>query len=116
MDMAGREGEPEPFTTGPATNGLTGDGELIEQAPRLGQQHRAAGITPFGDARYVSWDEGSACLLDALGATSPTTGPTPGRHSRGGRLLPPTRRRRGQRYRARPMTQPQASAEAPWAS
>jgi hypothetical protein len=50
-----------------------GDAELIEQAQRLGQQHRAAGIAPSGDATYVFWDEGSARLLGALGVTSPTT-------------------------------------------
>jgi hypothetical protein len=78
--MAGQDGEPEPVTAGPAANDPTGDAELIQQAQRLGQQHRSAGITPFGDAGYVSWDEGSARLLDALGVTSPTTGDNaPGR-------------------------------------
>ena len=79
--MTGQDGEPQPFTAGPAEGGPIGDAELIEQAQRLGHQHRAAGITPFGDAGYVFWDEGSARLLDALGATSPTTGDNaPGRH------------------------------------
>jgi hypothetical protein len=81
MGMAGQDREPEPFTAGPAANDPIGDAALIQQAQRLGQQHRAAGITPFGNAFYVSWDEGSARLLDALGATSPTTGDNaPGRH------------------------------------
>jgi hypothetical protein len=81
MSMAGREGEPELSTAGPVTSGLIGHADLIEQAQRLGQQHRAAGIAPFGDAGYVSRDAGSARLLDALGATSPTTGDNaPGRH------------------------------------
>jgi hypothetical protein len=81
MGMAGHDREPELFTAGPAANGPIADAELIAQAQRLGQQHRAAGITPFGDAGYVFWDEGSARLLDALGATSPTTGDNaPGRH------------------------------------
>jgi hypothetical protein len=52
---------------------VTGHADLIEQAQRLGQQHRAAGIAPLGDDAYVSWDAGSARLLDAAGATSPTT-------------------------------------------
>ena len=30
-------------------------------------------VSPFGDAGYVFWDEGSARLLGALGVTSPTT-------------------------------------------
>jgi hypothetical protein len=79
--MTGQGGEPEPFAAGPAANDPIGDAELIRQAQQLGQQHRAAGITPFGDACYVAWDEGSGRLLDALGATSPTTaGNAPGRH------------------------------------
>jgi hypothetical protein len=81
MGMAGQDREPGPFTAGPAANGPIADAELIAQAQRLGQQHRAAGIAPFGDAGYVSWDEGSARLPGALGATSPTTGDNPpGRH------------------------------------
>jgi hypothetical protein len=71
--MAAKDGQPELVTAGPAADGLMGDAELIEQAQRLGQQHRAAGIAPFGDAGYVFWDEGSARLLGALGVTSPTT-------------------------------------------
>jgi len=79
--MAPQGSEPEPFTADPAANGPTGDADLIRQAQRLGQQHRAAGITPFGDACYLSWDEGSTRLPGALGATSPTTGGNaPGRH------------------------------------
>ena len=79
--MAGQDGEPEPFTAGPAANDPTGDAAVIQQAQRLGQQHRAAGITPFGDAQQVAWDEGSARLLTALGETSPTTGSNaPGRY------------------------------------
>jgi hypothetical protein len=74
MGMAGQDREPEPFTAGPAANGPIADAELIAQAQRLGQQHRAAGIAPFGDAGYVFWDEGSARLPGALGATSPATG------------------------------------------
>ena len=78
--MAGREDGPEPFTAGPATDSLTGHADLIGQAQRLGRQHRAAGIAPFGAGHCVSWDEGSARLLDALGVTSPTTGDNaPGR-------------------------------------
>ena len=75
--MAGQDREPEPFTAGPAANDPTGDAAVIQQAQRLGQQHRAAGITPFGEAGYVSWDEGSARLLDALGVTSPLRATTP---------------------------------------
>jgi len=71
--MAAEDGQPEPVTAGPAADGLMGDAELIEQAQQLGQQHRAAGIAPFGDAGYVFGDEGSARLLGALGVTSPTT-------------------------------------------
>jgi hypothetical protein len=71
--MAGQESEREPFAAGPVTGDLAVQEELAEQARHLGQQHRAAAITPFGDARHVSWDEGSARLLTALGATSPTT-------------------------------------------
>ena len=71
--MAAEDGQPEPIKGDPATNGVTGHADLIEQAQRLGQQHRAAGIAPFGDADYVFWDEGSARLLGALGVTSPTT-------------------------------------------
>ena len=53
---------------------------LAGQAHRLGQQHRSAAVTPFGDVENVYWDAGSACLLDALGVTSPTTaGNAPGR-------------------------------------
>lgn len=71
--MAQGQDEPEPFTADPAASDLIADAELHAQAQRLGQQHRAAEIAPFGDARYVTWDEGSARLLDALGVTSPTT-------------------------------------------
>jgi hypothetical protein len=79
--MAGQGDEPGPFTAGPPANDPIGDADLIRQAQRLGQQHRAAGIAPFGDPCYVSRDEGSARLLDALGAASPTTGGNaPGRH------------------------------------
>jgi hypothetical protein len=74
MSMAGQDREPEPYTAGPAANGPIGDAELIQQAQRLGQQHRAARIAPFGDADYAFWDEGSARLPGALGATSLTTG------------------------------------------
>ena len=49
--MAGQDREPELFTAGPAANGPIADAELIAQAQRLGQQHRAARIAPFGDAR-----------------------------------------------------------------
>jgi hypothetical protein len=81
MSMAGQDREPELFTAGPAANGPIADAELIAQAQRLGQQHRAARIAPFGDAGYAFWDEGSARLPGALGATSPTTGDNaPGRH------------------------------------
>jgi hypothetical protein len=71
--MAGREGNLELFADGPVTDNAARQEELAGQARRLGQQHRAAGITPFGDAQYVSWDAGSASLLAALGETSPTT-------------------------------------------
>jgi hypothetical protein len=71
--MAGQEGEREPFAAGPVADGLTVHEELAKEARHLGQQHRAAAITPFGDAHHVSWEEGSARLLTALGATSPTT-------------------------------------------
>ena len=78
--MAAEGDQPEPITGDPATNGVIDHEELIEQAQRLGQQHRAAGIAPFGDADYVFWDAGSARLLNALGVTSPTTGDNaPGR-------------------------------------
>jgi len=70
--MAAEDGQPEPIKGDPATDRVTGHADLIEQAQRLGQQHRAAGIAPFGDAGYVFWDEGSARLLGALGVTSPT--------------------------------------------
>lgn len=50
------------------------------QARWLGQQHRSAAATPFGDVEHVYWDEGSARLLSALGITSATTADsTPGR-------------------------------------
>jgi hypothetical protein len=75
--MAGQDREPGLFTAGPAANGPIADAELIAQAQRLGQQHRAAGIAPFGDAGYVFWDEGSARLPGALGATSPPPVTTP---------------------------------------
>jgi hypothetical protein len=72
-NMTGQEGELDPFAARRATNHLTAQQELAEQARQLGQQHRTAAITPFGDADYVYWDEGSARLLNALGITSPTT-------------------------------------------
>jgi hypothetical protein len=71
--MAAEDGQPEPIAGVPTTNGVTGRADLIEQAQRLGQQHRAAGIAPFGDADFVFWDAGSARLLGALGVTSPAT-------------------------------------------
>ena len=79
--MAAEDGQPEPITGDPATNGVTGRADLIEQAQRLGQQHRAAGMAPFGDAGYVFWDAGSARLLGALGVPSivlPREAPSPG--------------------------------------
>lgn len=48
-------------------------GVLASRARELGEQHRAAGIAPFGDPDFVYWDEGSAALLAALGITSPAT-------------------------------------------
>ena len=79
--MAGQEGNLEPFAEGPVTDHLAMQEELAGQARQLGQRHRAAGITPFGGAEYVRWDEGSARLLGALGETSPTTGSNaPGRY------------------------------------
>jgi len=39
--MAAEDGQPEPIKGDPATNGVTGHADLIEQAQRLGQQHRA---------------------------------------------------------------------------
>jgi hypothetical protein len=69
--MTEQQGEP----------GVTAPEEgLARQARWLGQQHRAAAVTPFGDAEHVYWDAGSARLLGALGVTSPTTaGNAPGR-------------------------------------
>jgi hypothetical protein len=79
--MAGQEGNVEPSDGGPATDHLATQEKLTEQARQLGQQHRAVQITPFGDAEYVRWDEGSARLLASLGETSPTTGSNaPGRY------------------------------------
>ena len=79
--MPGQEGRPGPPAEGPAAEHPAPAEELAGQARQLGQQHRAAGITPFGDAQYVRWDEGSARLLTALGETSPTTGSNaPGRY------------------------------------
>jgi hypothetical protein len=79
--MAGQEGNLEPFAEGPVTDDPAMQEEIAGQARQLGQQHRDAGITPFGDAGYVRWDEGSARLLAALGETSPTTGSNaPGRY------------------------------------
>jgi hypothetical protein len=72
--MAGQEGNLEPSAEGPVTDDLAMQAELAGQARQLGQQHCAAGITPFGDAGYVRWEEGSARLMTALGETSPTTG------------------------------------------
>lgn len=46
---------------------------LAGQARWLGQQHRSAAVTPFGEVEHVYRDAGSAQLLDALGITSPTT-------------------------------------------
>ena len=79
--MAGQEGNLEPFAEEAVTDNLTMQEKLAGQARQLGQQHRTAGITPFGDAGWVRWDEGSARLLTALGETSPTTGSNaPGRY------------------------------------
>jgi len=79
--MVGREGNFEPSAEGPVTDHPAIQEDLAGQARRLGQQHRAAQITPFGVAGYVRWDEGSARLLAALGETSPTTGSNaPGRY------------------------------------
>jgi hypothetical protein len=72
--MTGQEGNLDPSAGGPVTNNLARQGELAGQGCRLGQQHRAARTTPFGDAQYVRWDAGSARLRAALGETSPTTG------------------------------------------
>ena len=78
--MAGQDGRLEPFDAAPVTDDLTVQKELSERAGQLGQRHRAAAITPFGDACQVFWDEGSARLLHVLGVTSPTTGDNaPGR-------------------------------------
>ena len=78
--MTGQDGQLEPFDAAPVTDDLTAQTELSERASQLGQQHRAAAITPFGDAHQVFWDEGSARLLHVLGVTSPTTGDNaPGR-------------------------------------
>jgi hypothetical protein len=52
---------------------VTADETLADRAIQLGLQHRAAGTTPFGDAHYVYWDQGSGRLLSALGVTSPAT-------------------------------------------
>ena len=70
--MAGQEDNLEPSDGGPVTDNLAMQEELAGQARQLGQQHRAAGITPFGAAGYVRCDEGSARLLTALSETSPT--------------------------------------------
>ena len=79
--MAGQEGNLEPSAGGPDTGNLAVHEELAGQARQLGQRHRTAQITPFGDAGYVRWDEGSARLLTALGETSPTTASNaPGRY------------------------------------
>ena len=78
--MAGHDGQLEPIDAAPVTDDLTVQKELSERAGQLGQQHRAAAITPFGDAHQVFWDEGSSRLLHVLGVTSPTTGDNaPGR-------------------------------------
>jgi hypothetical protein len=71
--MTGRDGERDPLDAGPTTSHLTAQQELAERARQTGLEHRAAAITPFGDADYVSWDQGSAQLLTSLGITSPTT-------------------------------------------
>ena len=71
--MTQMEGGPKLFATGPVPDDLAVPTALAEQAHRLGQQHRDTGITPFGDAHHVCWDEGSARVLSALGVTSPTT-------------------------------------------
>jgi hypothetical protein len=79
--MTGQEGNLDPSDGGPVTDILAVQEELAGQARRLGRQHRAAGIAPFGDAGYVRWDAGSARLLAALGEISPTTGSNaPGRY------------------------------------
>jgi hypothetical protein len=46
---------------------------LAAKARQLGQEHAAAGITPFGDAAHVYWDGGSADLMTALGEPVPGT-------------------------------------------
>jgi hypothetical protein len=71
--MTGQKGEAKPFAPGPAADDMTAHETLAGQATQLGLQHRAAGTTPFGDAHYVYWDQGSARLLSKLGVTSPTT-------------------------------------------
>lgn len=48
---------------------VRGTCELAEQASRLGEAHRAAGVCPFGDLA----DGGDALLMGALGEGSPTT-------------------------------------------
>jgi hypothetical protein len=75
--MAAQGGEPGPFTAGPAANAPIGDADLIRQAQRLGQQHRAAGITPFGDACSVSWDEGSTRYSTHWAPPPPSRAATP---------------------------------------
>jgi hypothetical protein len=72
--MTRTEGGPAPFAAESPAHDLPQPGTLAEQAQQLGQQHRHNEITPFGDAGYAYWDEGSARLLNTLGVTSPTTG------------------------------------------
>ena len=72
--MAGQDGQLEPIDAAPVTDDLTVQTELSERAGQLGQQHRAAAIAPFGDARQVFWDEGSARLLRRAGRDLPDDG------------------------------------------
>jgi hypothetical protein len=53
--------------------GLAAEEGLAAQARWLGQQHRSASATPFGDVEHVYWDKGSAQLLSVFGITSATT-------------------------------------------
>ena len=104
--MAGQEDEPEPFTAGPATDEPDGPEELI----RAGAGSSDSSTAPPGSPRSatatsVSWDEGSARLLDALGVTSPTTGDNaPGRFRVVGAYCDALEGRRGQGHRAWLMT------------
>ena len=58
-NMTGQEGQLDPCTAGPASGQLTVHEELAEQVRRLGHEHRAAAITPFGDLHEVYWDQGA---------------------------------------------------------